>query len=455
MGIYEVDEEGYPLVDINVIPREDIFKAWDEFDKNNAKQSRGVKTLTAEELYSTHMKKRPDVLRLELSLNLDYLSSEEFAVLHRYGKVEKGIIREVLVPANITLHALNYVILKCFGWQNSHLHHFNIPAQVFQEMTGGKNEVNKMGHCEYDGLYSEWVKYCGMYFRFPCDDYEDLYWDDDYEDGQNIDTWFRHKYTGPYWYNGTWEHYHFAHEAAKRVIDNNPVIRKAVSFSEWERLKAEGKDPSKIKPEMIPIKKASIWEIGQGFEGRMDELIERLPLMEVLYPVHTRRDESIGSRLEFLAKRQEKEEDEIPVIPVADELKYEYDYGDGWEVTIKMTDCYYVMNRYDIVHIAGLKGGYAFIDDEHHLKEDRVYDMNNQRIEDDLAMMIKKVEMKEKPECISADGLNVMDDVGGIYGYIRFLEAIHGSDPEEIEETKKWARFMGWTGRMRKAEKML
>ena len=39
-----------------------------------------------------------------------------------------------------------------------------------------------------------------------------------------------------------------------------------------------------------------------------------------------------------------------------------------------------------------------------------------------------------------------MDDVGGIHGYVRFLETIHGFDLDERDDMREWARGMGWTG---------
>ena len=54
------------------------------------------------------------VLKLRLSLNLEETDLKDRVVLNRYGKVKQGIIREVLVPADITLHALHYVIQRAF-----------------------------------------------------------------------------------------------------------------------------------------------------------------------------------------------------------------------------------------------------------------------------------------------------------------------------------------------------
>ena len=38
-----------------------------------------------------------------------------------------------------------------------------------------------------------------------------------------------------------------------------------------------------------------------------------------------------------------------------------------------------------------------------------------------LSKIIQTVEIKGKPICVFADGLSVMDDVGGVQGYIDFL----------------------------------
>ena len=97
------------------------------------------------------------VLKLRLSLNLEETDVKDRVVLNRYGKVKQGIIREVLVPADITLHALHYVIQRAFGWQNSHLHQYLLPEEVFQKMTGGKNRPDEYGRTLYDGKLTDWI----------------------------------------------------------------------------------------------------------------------------------------------------------------------------------------------------------------------------------------------------------------------------------------------------------
>ena len=60
------------------------------------------------------------------------------------------------------------------------------------------------------------------------------------------------------------------------------------------------------------------------------------------------------------------------------------------------------------------------------------------------------------PVCIKADGLPVLEDVGGIHGYADFLLTLHHSqDGGEREEIREWARSLGWTGRAIKPKNML
>lgn len=400
-------------------------------DKGLAEENKASSDkMTAEELYSKHMKRKPEVLRLQLSLDMKYVNDDSIEVLKKYGKVKNGILREILVPADITLHALNYVILRSFGWQNGHLHQFRFPEQVFQKLTKGKNKVGEDGYVKHDGLYTDWAKLCGIYFRFPCDDFEDLYWDDDYEEGQSVKTWFARKYTGPYSYGGTCEHYYYANQMARSLIEKNPVIREQLSFAEWSELKDAGKESEIKKERTKPIEKATIMDIQYGFDQMMDEVLERIPLIELITPEGIKEDKGMMDKIAFLQKRQENEEDDIPVIPVTDELIYAYDFGDGWEVRIRLSDCYYSEGK-------------------------TAYNMHNHAVDEDLSLKIATVASKRRPTCLAMDGMPLVDDVGGIGGFIDFLEKTHCNDSYEKEELKEWAKGMGWTGRMSKPENLL
>ena len=82
-------------------------------------------------------------------------------------------------------------------------------------------------------------------------------------------------------------------------------------------------------------------------------------------------------------------------------------------------------------------------------------DMNNQKLGKAMTLKVASVAMKKKPIGLAVDGLSHMDDVGGIHGYIDFLRTIHGDDPDEKQDLKEWAKWMGWTGRMNKPESLI
>ena len=95
--------------------------------------------------------------------------------------MEKSISRDILVPYDITLHALSYAILRAFGWLNGHLHNFSLPDNTFDKIT--------------DGKFVNWALMAGIYFRFPSEDWNDIYWDDNYKENENFRTWQKRKYT--------------------------------------------------------------------------------------------------------------------------------------------------------------------------------------------------------------------------------------------------------------------
>ena len=78
---------------------------------------RSVKKEKKERIRVMEEKKDGKVLKLHLELVEDF-GEEELAVLRKYGKVERGISRDILVPAHMPLHNLHYAIQKAFGWQN-------------------------------------------------------------------------------------------------------------------------------------------------------------------------------------------------------------------------------------------------------------------------------------------------------------------------------------------------
>ena len=83
------------------------------------------------------------------------------------------------------------------------------------------------------------------------------------------------------------------------------------------------------------------------------------------------------------------------------------------------------------------------------------YNQKNQPVSDEIRKQIAQVATTCRPLCIFADGLNVMDDVGGIPGFCSFLASIHEGSQNDKEGQLAWARSQGWTGRKIPPERML
>ena len=119
------------------------------------------------------------VYKLKLSLEME---DTELDVLRKYGKADEGITRTILIPSSMQLNRLNYAIQKCFGFQNSHLHHFVLSDDDFNRMTD--NDLDK------------WKSLAGKVFRccFTDGDNDDYYYLDDYDGSCSFKTWLKRKY---------------------------------------------------------------------------------------------------------------------------------------------------------------------------------------------------------------------------------------------------------------------
>lgn len=372
----------------------------------------------------------PIALKLRLKLNIDDRSRRDWRILHKYGRVDKGIWRDILVPADITLHALHYAIQKLFGWQNSHLHHYAFPEDVFKEVTNNQ--------------FARWCSLAGVYFRFPSEEMDDLYWDEDYKPNRSIKSWLRSKYRGPYNYGGLGDYYLENQQNVLALKQEIPSFEVRETFEEFMK---NGGRRGKRSPKYVSIDKATVDEFERSIDlgGGLNHLLERLTLLEYLYIPNNNYflddlddkirylEEELGRAIylwnETLADVRNKYELFCQLVAVStirmqgksDKLHYFYDYGDGWEVEISIKKAYYMKE--------------LVID-----KESDLY----------------KVISGYAPICLEADGLPVMDDVGGVCGYIDFLSTIHESeDEDERRSAREWARSLGWTGRMIKEKNIL
>lgn len=421
-----------------------------------------------EALYALHLSLVDSCHRDEENMGLE---PEEKGELLRLAKADHAISRDIIVSGKMSLHALHYAIQQLFGWQNSHLHNFYLSEEDFERLTAGRL-----------GGYTD---LCGILFRFPDGDMSDTCWDDDYKKGVSVKTWLRKKYThsnlqlsvGDSWLGNLWgiekfrERYpDFTDDTRLKDIDAKVFLEQSFNYlterlevGELFRLHAspgEAKDVRAWKGRQLGkvqlLKEDIDSENGfydieklknaaaqlRGWRQSRSQLEEMSWLRSDSFRKQVEREYgmSLDAVLQMHDEQIEIWLDEcmdmmwllnIDVSPFFDSIYYRYDYGDDWCVKIDVKEVYRRKEDAGYVDSAG-QGVAAGLDD-----------------------VLQKVDAKGKPECVAADGLNLVDDCGGIYGYLNMLRTINGKDREEAAGMRQWARGLGWTGRKSRAENML
>lgn len=326
---------------------------------------------------------------LHLELKDNHLDDAEKAILRKYGESSTGdsISRDILIPSDMPLHNLHYAIQRLFGWQNSHLRRFILPEEIYNRLTGG--------------TVKGWADLVGILFQPPGECEYDVFWDDDYQSG-SIKTWLKKKYTGPYFFHGITEDYEWAQNDIKQLIKRFPILEVRESFSDYIN-RSRGKDKEKLRIiKKAPLIELTLEEMNNSItmEGGTESLLERLEAARVL----AFNDDDVCS--------------DHGIFPVTHKLIYNYDFGDDWTITItKEKDCKELLQK-----------GYIS--------------------KEELLVAEATVLTKHKPVCIHKDGVFVLDDVGGLPGFISFLKEIYeGEDKEERSNIKAWAQSLGWSER--------
>lgn len=377
-----------------------------------------------------------DVLHLHLELRENWSDSER-SVLQKYGGLTgQTISRDVVVPVDMPLYAIHYMIQRLFGWQNSHLHQFSLDEKEL-EQSGVKTA-------------RDWKSLVGILFRSPLMGEGEEFWADDYNGG-SFKNWLTKKYTGPYlsqcWGEGFVacdqdmmsfpddEEYYV--QFCKRdgevfSIDCIPVYRfdgkknKKPARDEW--LSGE-QWVEKLSFSDLPMEALRLC-----FDRDYKALLERLPIWTVLRPLD---DVDPASNLEELMEEFGWEIDElrdsgidspsyqVEPYPLGSTLYYNYDFGDDWWIEITAT-----FNCEEMVESGMITQEQL---DKANIKCRELY----------------------RPVTIAVDGEMLIDDVGGTGGFIEFLETINpdldGMDKEEKADARRekkenleWAKGLGW-----------
>lgn len=447
--------------------------------------------------------KRNDRLRntveaLHLSLELaDSQVEGPEDPLRKYGKVKDSIRRDILVPATMTLQQLHEVIQRLFGWENSHERMFELPTQVHESLL----------HDEF----SRWNKLCGVYFSFNLEDTDRYLWDefDDEEEEEplftsGIDDIFISRYSKTYdsedyldmqagfvdyaqyknpfisdkildfsslrdergpqaktsisSYLDLCEnlYYQYPNELLERLflidlllLPGQPPLQTLFSEAEWQNLASlqELALKSVIKLDII------VNEIIGSERWSDDEVIDFV--VDLVNTFEEQQLQGADSECNFqqLLQNLKTVIDLIEPKPLTDNLLYTYDFGDNWQVQIRMVEAYYPAESFhaqadESVGFAGLLHTIPYVVE--------FVDSKGKQAKADLSELLAKVCSKAAPVCIDRDGLSVLDDIGGIYGFREMLRTLHESkDKDEVREIREWARSQGWTGRLRAPKNML
>ena len=396
----------------------------------------------------------------EESKHRDY--DEETRVLKTYGQVRYGetISRDILVPSDIPLYALHYAIQRLFGWQNSHLHRYELPPKQFFSLTGNRGK--------------NWLQLIGVLLQSPLMNEDDHFWADDYEYG-SFKTWLKKKYTGPYCSLCHGEGLIQCAKDVKKIKKEYPLFE--VSYVEEDgrlepfdiRRAPEGSVPGKVPitesnskdiwhrevalRKIVKLEDCDTMALVRFFvETGANHLLERLTIDDVLALHGKHPEDDLAEENEifdtFEGFMDEDTRDEIkeilrekidlpyiqPMInPPTDVLYYYYDYGDGWKIRIT--------GSYDACDL---------------VKQGRIK-------QEELDEAIAKVYMTYRPVCIAADGLPLVDDVGGVGGFTMFLRSqnprqenaywgtnnVPDNGPyDDKQGSLVWAKSLGWTENM-------
>lgn len=437
-----------------------------------------------------------DVLHLHMELYSEHSFEDTTEALRKYGSLRYGdnISRDVIVPADIPLYALHYVIQRVFGWQNSHLRQFELPEDRFQAITEGNALI--------------WSRLVGILFRSPLMDEEDEFWADDYNGG-SFKNWLRKKYTGPYMSQchgegiiscledmkrlDMQEEYYILYERAYNhlsgIYDGAEYLSRAVPVYDfkgnkrpepeswhWDRAEI----PSRV--EIVRLENLPSDALRFLFDRNPRALLERLPLNAVLAPGLLFLPESQAGT----ENPESPETSRDPEKSDNQQIKNDTDYRE------KLRD---PEQRYLAARI-NQSGSELYSQSEDRIRrivEDKIdsplaqplptpvtdvllynYDFgDNWKIRitasencPDLvtsgrisqsALDRANVKCREvyRPVLIARDGEMLVDDVGGLHGFADFLRTINPElremDPEEKEEARRkkkeyliWAKSLGW-----------
>ncbi len=431
----------------------------------------------------------PHLIRLHIEL-LDFGTEEPSEKLFKAVKAEKGISRDIIVPANMTLHALHYAIQRLFGFLGYHLNNFSLSQEDFNLVTAARL-----------GGYTD---LCGVLFRYS-DQFEgDEGWDNDYDGESSVNTWLKKMYRAPYYKGNIGDTWYANWRSIAQIHDEHPEIKDEMLLLEadeilypernrnylredvtvGEMLTSTGKmktdagvlDFMADRREAVKTWKADILGKIADEEGILENISDEKS-EEGVVKILDRFCASLnnirlgyeGDDIAYSVLTQDLIFDRLAVhpLPFFKEIYYNYDYGDNWDFKISAVEEYQLTgdvlpgeDNFDEMDLFKASQSRNAALKKTAVKRLCYEDASGKEVDEELREKLAECDVYGRPFCIAADGLNLVEDVGGTRGFENFILSVNGKpetddQKEERKENLLWAKDLGWTGRESRPEKML
>ena len=378
------------------------------------------------------------VLRLHLELcassdthtaiDIDEGSS---SILCQYGDVKHGrsISRDIVVPEDMPLYALHFVIQRLFGWRNQQRHQYFIPLERTRMLC-------------HDNA-SMWSCMVGLVFRSPLMSALNENWMNDYTGG-GYKYWFRKKYTGPYLSQNRSEGLipcqeqmtelnmvekflicyatdDNGKEFISRVCPETQIVEEGYSLP----TQPDGKPYKRIKT--VRFEELSVDELCSYYKNDPISLIERLPISSVI----------ASGNLHLSDQLTPAEWEESAICDTGEQMftfasKYIHNVIEAYEDTPERQVCPLPFTDVLFYHY----GNWTL----RITASNNCQDLMDRMTQDDLDLANLQCRSTYRPVLIAKDGLPVFDIEGGLQEYCRFLLSIHPDLDSMIQEDRTAAK---------------
>ncbi len=474
---------------------------WDK--KNRPQSSKKEKWDKKNRPQSTIFQLKVELVKEEEDGDL-FRGEPDAEALRALVKTKDGISREILVPGKMNLHQLNYAIQEAFGFMNCHLHHFSLPEALFRQLT--EEETGKWA--EMCGVYLHVPVEEDFSDLYWDDDYKQgksaKAWMRSKYTGTRKNYAVGETYIDSLRLlkeEAEWIQEEMEADGDTRRFQDLPMeeyIREFL-FGEinavLERLSVE----ELFMTQSLPKEETDAWrdamrediEVSLSYleafkkTKSFKSLEEAMSVLRLMRENRDSLDKAIWTNREEMKELYgmnpelvlEDLEDEIkrtegqigdamhafdpPTRPITNTLYFHYDYGDDWLFKITCREIYTLQSNQisEKETETALKKAKKQLTTPNPTIENKLIacdwgkdyqqeytftDTKNRELHNMLYRPLCTAYLEKRPVCTHAEGLSLIEDVGGPTGFFEFIRDIHGNDPDNAPDLREWARSKGW-----------